>query len=717
MKKLALLVTLLILTACTGIHSDTQEIDNPPTAEPTSKTSPQNLNATSTPKSPVVPTKSPGQLSAYLELDNQLGRGLIRQMSFSPDGSVLVVLSMDGIWMLDRNTNEVLYSLQGGDPTTFFAYGNYGDILWSLDGTSLAIANNKEGFWIWSINDWSLYTEGPHLDVGDEIKGSSWSPDGSQLLLETKEWFYLWDKSSNSWSRWIEKEEEDIYTNRYSYFGSLKWREDGKIVHVRDHDLIDIETGEKVGYVPHWIDGIGRLIWGPNDNYIYELFDLGGALIDVKSEERVYGCCNEFAWSPDGRYIALINRWVGQFLEDKQRRDIVVVVVIDTTSNEVVEEYQISEPVYAVVWDERNQLFASGILGVETVLFEISSNHVELDLSFYDNYKLSLYDGFPIIYTYNDQELAIWDSESLGKKRVFDLPEGYFSIQRSYDGDPDLITVIDTSGVLHAWQIGAANVEFELNGSFPQAAHFLGIDNNKMAYSVFTGNNEAIIQKWDIETATLLFEKIINDKFGSIRLSRDRKSLLLSSSDYLAQIESEDFEQSEPTKYWWKDDNKTIIQNYIFSPSGEYIAIKTPNSISIWDFSENHKIHDLDLQDGFSRKIIWTADEKHMLLYGRSDTDRTSELLFWDIEGDQIVCSNFFSEEIMNAAISPDGRQVAVEYFIGLLSIYNTQTCSASESVKASDQFLYIIEWSEDGKRIFTNNLDGTVKIWKVIKD
>ena len=102
----------------------------------------------------------------------RLGKGLITDVQYSPDGSRLAVASSIGIWLYDAQTGEELAWLTGHT-------GWIESVLFSPDGETLASGSNDETVRLWSVGTGaSLRTLEGHTW---EVNSVSFSPDGETL--------------------------------------------------------------------------------------------------------------------------------------------------------------------------------------------------------------------------------------------------------------------------------------------------------------------------------------------------------------------------------------------------------------------------------------------------------------------------------------------------------------------------------------------------------
>ena len=104
----------------------------------------------------------------------RLGKGTIREIQYSPDGTRLAIASGIGIWLYDTATGQEVALLTGH-------MGGVGNVSFSPDGRTLASVSGRE------IRLWNAVTGVPtHTQTltghTDTVYSLAFSPDGNDLL-------------------------------------------------------------------------------------------------------------------------------------------------------------------------------------------------------------------------------------------------------------------------------------------------------------------------------------------------------------------------------------------------------------------------------------------------------------------------------------------------------------------------------------------------------
>lgn len=282
-------------------------------------------------------------------------------MSISPDGEILVVTTPTRITMYRISDGKVLHR-ERGKPYGYQSYqqGEFSNIAWSPDGTSLAIGKLFNGIWIWDTRTWELLTEkDSEIDVRNE-PGFAWAPDGQQLVLGRGDGIWIWDKRENQW-----KSKSSTGNNLVS----VNWTNEGLIVGLIGYEIHDLENGF-LSQLNHSIDGYGKASWSTDGSHIYIFFDLGGGVMSVGDNEYEFGAgvFPEFAWSKDGRYFSSVEECSNE------------IFVWDTKNDEIIRQEKQGSAIYTLTWTPGGDLLALGVRNLQTEVWNTNSGEILLTM-------------------------------------------------------------------------------------------------------------------------------------------------------------------------------------------------------------------------------------------------------------------------------------------------------------------------------------------------
>lgn len=231
-----------------------------------------------------------------------LESNIVYNISVNPDGKMIAVTRSSGI--------EV-YSLINGDLISSISMENleghhiYSYIAWSPNGKFLATGRPSSGVNILDTSSWDLLTEVKDpKEMGYQVSGFSWSPDGTQLALGMRDGtIQEWDSSKNTWTSLEKCETRQVF--------SLAWATNDVLQIYTNSGVYDTKTCKKVEDTKFGMDGCcGYAVLSPDNKNIFLFFDLGGNIINLQKSEYVFGICcyPTIAWSMDGRYFAATPR-------------------------------------------------------------------------------------------------------------------------------------------------------------------------------------------------------------------------------------------------------------------------------------------------------------------------------------------------------------------------------------------------------------------------
>ena len=151
----------------------------------------------------------------------RIGKGVITDIAYSPDGSQLAVASLIGIWIYDARTGEELDLLTRDSPIYSVAY--------SPDGRTLAAAGGTEVY-LWDTDTGKYKTTliAATKDMFFTISSIAYSPDGTTLATAGGTAAYLWDADTG--------EHQATLIEHARGVNSLMYSPDGKTIATASYD-------------------------------------------------------------------------------------------------------------------------------------------------------------------------------------------------------------------------------------------------------------------------------------------------------------------------------------------------------------------------------------------------------------------------------------------------------------------------------------------------
>ena len=597
----------------------------------------------------------------------RLGKGIVGEVAYSPDGNRLAVASGTGIWLYDAHTGKELSLLTGHTERVF-------TVAFSPDGSIIASGSQDNSVMLWNA------ITGKHKQtlIGHEniVTRVAFNPKGNILASASFDsTVRLWDvrtgkirkitskiptsltgivfnPKGNKITGWAFAGNEvyvwDVRTGKLKSTLTMRTEHVGSVVFDKDGDTIAV-AGSTHPSVQLW--NVMR------EEYIRNLYGHGANVTDV-------------VFSPDGRSLA------SACIDGKLR-----------------------------LWDYQQDLLMNMDRGNPDVTIHKENIKWRRVLFSPDNNTIvgSAFDGTVVLFdvTTRQQKIALLGhTESVNS--ISFSPDS--SIIASGKGDQVLLWDVNTAEPLGALNAEGSNVRSVIYSP----------DGTTLA----TGNASNNILIWDMKARQQMTEIIvpisehnIRSEIGYISFSPDGKTLA-SSGGY-----------EDNSLYLWDvttgelitnlKGHKDRVQSIVFSPDGNTIASCSTNElIKLWDAATGQE------KDTFKGHIdivycLAFSPDGRTLASGAGSDDKS--IILWDmatrqekvkLEGD--------TGWILSVAFSPDGNMIACGDTNNKVRIWEISVKEQIAIFEGHKSNVNCVAFSSDGKTLASGSGDGTILLWDV---
>ena len=227
----------------------------------------------------------------------RFGKGGIRDILYSPDGSTLAVAGKIGLWLYDTSTYETIDMIPS-ESTEFNC------LAYSVDGTFFA-AGDMQG----TIHLLNKQT-GEKIEINAHtswVNGLSFNPDGTILASAGRDFILqLWDVKTGKHIKTLKETNSEIQCITFSPDGNTLASGEDNVIR-----FFDIHSGNEKSLNAHtsWVDDLsyspdGKSILSISDDNSVFLWDVNTLENKMIFDGAVEGYLTSVDFNPDGRIIA-----------------------------------------------------------------------------------------------------------------------------------------------------------------------------------------------------------------------------------------------------------------------------------------------------------------------------------------------------------------------------------------------------------------------------
>ena len=700
----------------------------------------------------------------------RFGKGSIRGIAYSPDGTQIAVTTSIGVWLYDAQTGKELDLItgknRGGSSTIVFSPDHKKTVTFNWWGTKVQLWNAQTGKQIKTLTGHK-----------GEINGIVFSPNSKTIATASD------DKTIRLWNARTGKNLK-ILTGHTELVNIIEFSPDGKIIASGSKDktikLWNVQTGKLIHTFtelqrPFAFSQDGKSLIGINETKsntqgvkrLVQMWDTStGQLIKTLSWNNIV---YSLSYSPDGNKIAAggydgtIRLW-------------------DATTGESIKTFRThTEAVYIVQFSPDGNKIATASWDNTMQWWDINTTE---NLKTFSGYK----GGQPRMqYSPDGKILAInwhtevWLQEAFTGRQLTTLKghkEYVTCIAFSQDGN--LIATGSKDKTVRLWHTKTGENTITLTGHEERVFAAVFSSDGK---TIVTASSDETVRLWDAHTGDHL-RTIKGDTFGlkGFRFVADGESLFTNCTDKTVRVwntttgentiilkgdtydirygvlspdskivatSCDDF-----TVRLWNlntGENTNILRTSTattsaveFSPDGKTLAIATPwdNTPWLWDVATGQHLKTFEPHgEGISKSIdrffakFW-GSKKHevpddyirSIQYSPSGDmiaafKENNIVLLWNVTTGKLIGKpigplkedpSFFRISIV---FSPDGKTFAtkpVGNFGGTVRLWDSNTGKHLKTLSGNTYCVGTLRYSPDSKTIATGHWDGTVLLWDI---
>ena len=610
----------------------------------------------------------------------RLGKGIIKSIAYSPDGSRLAVGTSTGIWIYDAATGEEL-SLLGGHT------GVVTSIAYSRDGKMLTSAHNAHGYSrtifrehyvaLWDTATGGLIKKFLYKHKGyytNPINSVAFSPDGTRIAVGESDGGLLWDVGTGTL----------ISTLAGKRVESITFSPDGSTI-AGGHNLVrnsppltlwDGATGTfKKGLHPteRWIMSVA---YNPDGTFLacattdgrVILWDVAASLpIDafVVFEGNTR---NVIAYSPDGKTIAVgAARKMSIWDAATGRRRHFLSGHIDTINS--------------IAYSPDSRTVATGSDDGTVRFWNVSTGALKHTITGHTNAVNAVAfsrDGNTLAIggEYSVNTVGLWDvtTNTLKNSLEIDTTDFGWSYVFSLAYSPDGATIAGGNyQETYLWDAATHRIRRRLDGSYRSRGLTYSPDGATIAGGVAS---------------------------GTVALSPDGRKLLTPggglSGDTMANL--------------WGVTTGKIVKSFTLSEN------TSGDALLLWDVATPRIIDKFLLapEDRYVRDIKYSPDGNTVAAAVGSAVylwDATIGRLKYRLTDDPLAKDH---EKFMSVAFSPDGTTLASGggFFFRTVLLWDVKTGDLKSTLKGHSGAVVSLAYSPDGTVLASGSHDGTVLLW-----
>ena len=587
----------------------------------------------------------------------RIGKSVITDIAYSPDGSQLAVASLIGIWIYDARTGEELDLLTKHSSIYSVAY--------SPDGTTLATAGGTEVY-LWDVDTRKYKTTliAATKDMFFTISSIAYSPDGTTLATAGGTAAYLWNAETGEHKATLIEHAHGVNFLMYS--------PDGKTIATTIGDytvfLWDADTRKRKFTLKGHTDIVYSVVYSPDGKTIATASaDHTVCLWDVNTGKNKKKIADDTGWglsvaySPDGNTLATAIGSVVRLWDANIENN------LKTLKGHL---YGSWGYVYSVVYSPDGKTIATASKGevrfwdAETgknigTLFKEHMCPVDFVTYSPDGKTIATAIGSPH-HRQHDEIISLWDAITGGhKKDCKNSKKEVFGYVKSLTYSPDGKTIAVVIG---------------------REVHFWDAETGKQHETILEGN-----VGWDT----------------SMTYSPDGKTIATASKDEVHLWNSETGKHKNTLK-----GHTNTVHSITYSVDKKTLVSTSGNEVYLWDAETGKHKNTLKGHTDRISAVRYSPDGKTIIT--TASTMAQGEVRLWDAETGK---NKGTLKGYSSLVYSPDGQTITTAKTTGEVQLWDAGMKKYKTILKQYSRSSTPV-YSPDGKTLTTASYDGTILLW-----
>ena len=654
----------------------------------------------------------------------RLGKGSIKGISFSPDGTRIAVGSATGVWLYDAHTGAELALLT--DHTS-----RAGDVAFSQDGKTL-VSGMYGGISLWDIDTGKLLkTFKKEVAL---IKALRIIDDGKTLLCDNYDGYVrLWDittgeikefhpQSSRGFNRMLrdiigrEVTAADLYLNNVDNKGIFAvGYEDGKI------RLEDASNGEHLKTLQGHKDHVNQLAFSPDGTLLVantpnaplRLWDVstGKSLKTLTQNTKFRGI---LTFSKDGKTLACQTREGEIELWDVASKTLRT--TLGTKLDSKIYQLAFSSEIHQLAFspDSKRVVGANrkGEIRVWDVntgdkLFSFTTGHTqELGALAFSQDSSTLAIG-------HDDTIQLWDTHNFTYQPIHIHPN---TLLMDLVFSPDNKTLTCAERFIFKYEKRDAFVKETVIGKLSIWDTRTGNKVSDIPVEWHKGNLPIPRGKWKTTSS-----------FSGIESGGHSRDVVFSPDGFRLVTALNANKATKDNRFtifvWeiWEDPNRLshltlkghtdTIHALTFTPNGEMLASGSDDgTIRLWDLSTGTQL--LSLSSEKTNSLAFSMDGKTL-----ASVSNFSQIQLWNIStGKQLTSLKEQNDSVTVLAFSTDSNILASGSRDGVIQLWDISTGNKLTDLKGHVDWVSTLSFSPDGKALVSGSSEGAIFLWHVPK-